>query len=162
AFEGGAALDASAEDVSDAAVAPDHFVTLPIHAVLPTEPDCTAWVNARPTPENIPANDIANHTMPRLEWLAAFHANPRSGCGSTWCSDLIGVTGNFGASTDMILRWAACKWGIEEDLARVLAQEKSSWLQSTPQGTNETECQSRNVAPGALNYWLESSPCKPT
>ena len=28
------------------------------------------------------------------------------------------VTGNFTGTTDMILQWAACKWGIDEDIVR--------------------------------------------
>ena len=31
------------------------------------------------------------------------------------------VTGNFSGSTDEILQWAACKWGVDEDMVRAQA-----------------------------------------
>jgi soluble lytic murein transglycosylase-like protein len=35
------------------------------------------------------------------------------------------VTGNFRGTTDEIIRWAAWKWGIDEDLLRAVAARES-------------------------------------
>lgn len=142
--------------------APERFVTLAPHAALPSESDCSAWVSERPTPENISENVTANRTVPPADWLAVFYANPIYECGpDLWCKDLGGVTGNFTGSTEMIIRWGACKWGIDEDLVRAQAVVESSWRMSDL-GDSDVVCHSRNVAPGALNYWSEPGPCKPS
>jgi len=39
------------------------------------------------------------------------------------------VTGNFTGTTDQIIQWAACKWGIDEDIARAQASKESWWFQ---------------------------------
>jgi hypothetical protein len=41
------------------------------------------------------------------------------------------VTGNFTGTTDEILQWGACKWGIDEDIVRAQAEMESHWHQST-------------------------------
>jgi autotransporter family porin len=41
------------------------------------------------------------------------------------------VTGNFTGTTDEIIQWAACKWGIDENLIRAEATLESHWVQST-------------------------------
>lgn len=41
------------------------------------------------------------------------------------------VTGNFTGTTDEILQWAACKWGVDEDMVRAQAAVESWWRQNT-------------------------------
>jgi len=41
------------------------------------------------------------------------------------------VTGDFVGTTDEIIQWAACKWGIDEDVARAQVAKESYWLQTT-------------------------------
>jgi autotransporter family porin len=41
------------------------------------------------------------------------------------------VTGNFTGTTDEILQWAACKWGIDEDVVRAQIAKESWWHMST-------------------------------
>jgi len=120
-------------------------------------------VSAAPTPENVPGNAAANKVMPPANWLAALHASPASDCSGSGpsCTDYANVTGAFTGSTDMILRWAACKWGIDEDVVRAEAYEESSWNQSL-EADSDTTCHSGSVPMGALNYWSEASPCKPS
>ena len=36
-------------------------------------------------------------------------------------------TGNFTGTTDEILQWAACKWGIDEDIVRAQIAKESYW-----------------------------------
>ncbi len=40
------------------------------------------------------------------------------------------VTGNFKGTTDEILQWGACKWGIDEDIVRAQAAKESWWTQT--------------------------------
>ena len=84
------------------------FETLPVGATLPTEAQCAARV--RPAAEIRPQNATFNATTG-----ARPHAEkPR-------------VTGNFTGTTDEILQWAACKWGIDEDLVRAQIARESWW-----------------------------------
>jgi autotransporter family porin len=41
------------------------------------------------------------------------------------------VTGGFRGTTDEILAWAACKWGLAPDLLRAAAAQESGWRQAT-------------------------------
>ena len=41
------------------------------------------------------------------------------------------VDGQFTGTTYEILRWAACKWGIDEDIVAAQAVQESSWNQAT-------------------------------
>lgn len=141
--------------------APAHFYTLAPHATLPSGSQCSTWVKSMPTRETVPANATFNVVVPTSSWLVAMHANPIYGGNTAWKNDFARVNGAFSGSTDMIIRWAACKWGIDEDILRAEAVEESSWVQSA-KGDSDTVCHSRNVAVGALNYWKEPSPCKPS
>ena len=38
------------------------------------------------------------------------------------------VTGNFTGTTDEIIQWAACKWGIDEDIVRAQMAKESWWI----------------------------------
>lgn len=66
-----------------------------------------------PTPEDRPENAVANATpgsgAPNARW-------PR-------------VDGRFTGTTDEIIQWAACKWGIQVDWARAQVAKESWWLQ---------------------------------
>ena len=144
----------------DGGGAPAHFSTVPPHGLLPSEDQCAAWVSSQPTPETVPANQSANQTTPTQAWLSDLHAIPLQGT-PTEAADIAPVTGNFTGSTDMILRWAACKWGVDEDVVRAEAYEESSWRQSLA-ADDDAVCHSRNVPTTALNYWSEPSPCHPS
>ena len=41
------------------------------------------------------------------------------------------VTGHFVGTTDEILQWVACKWGIDENIVRADAVVESYWVQAT-------------------------------
>jgi hypothetical protein len=99
------------------APAAGHFATLPAGSPLPTDAQCTALV--RPAGEVRPDNATPNHTK-------GFGppSNPPAGVYSR-------VTGNFTGTTDEILQWASCKWGIDEDIVRAQTAKESWWHQST-------------------------------
>ncbi len=87
------------------------FALLPVGATLPTDADCAARV--RPMTENRAGNATANATRGTV----ANATYPR-------------VTGNFTGTTDEILQWVACKWGIDEDYVRAQVLVESNWNQA--------------------------------
>jgi hypothetical protein len=95
------------------------FVTLPVGAVLPSGAECAARV--RDAGEIRPENGAANATRG-----SRANANTRS----EW-SQFSRVDGDFVGSTDEVIQWAACKWGIDEDIARAQVIKESYWYQST-------------------------------
>ncbi|MCU1501565.1 MAG: hypothetical protein JWM12_919, partial [Ilumatobacteraceae bacterium] len=88
-----------------------HFGTLPVGAVLPTDAQCAAAV--RPAAEIRPANASFNNTR---------GSTPQSGFYAR-------VTGNFTGTTDEIIQWVSCKWGIDEDIVRAQTAKESGWFQ---------------------------------
>jgi hypothetical protein len=93
------------------------FVTLPPGSTLPGDEDCRARVRPAPEirPENATFNQTTGHpTQPELPYFA-----------------LAGrITGNFTGTTDEIIQWVACKWGIDEDVVRAQVARESWWYQS--------------------------------
>jgi hypothetical protein len=81
-----------------------------------------------------PDNRVPNHAMPAPGAVhAAFAARPLSVDGSydprwdTWLLPRVG--GQFTGSTDEIIQWAACKWGLSDNLLRAMAVRESTWYQ---------------------------------
>ncbi|HWL42367.1 MAG TPA: hypothetical protein VNQ73_05440 [Ilumatobacter sp.] len=91
------------------------FATLPVGAELPSGAECAARV--RPAPEIRPDNSGPNSVR---------------GSGPNTSPDWPGfrrVDGNFTGTTDEIIQWAACKWGIDEDMVRAQVVKESYWHQ---------------------------------
>ncbi len=106
-----------------------HFVTLAPDTPLPSDARCASLI--APEPEARPQNTVYNRTVPTAAELALFRASiPR--WTTTPPADYARVDGNYTGSTDMILRWAACKWGIDEDVVRAQAWTESKWRQGGP------------------------------
>jgi autotransporter family porin len=116
--------------------APAYFHTLPPGAKLPTGTQCAAWVRARPAAENKGMNRRYNHTdgqyvgrqffagdKPQADRLLA----PR-------------INGHFTGTTKEILRWAACKWGIDQNLVFAQAAVESWWRQTTKGDWESSGC----------------------
>lgn len=116
-------------DARSAAGGRSHFGTLPPRAPLPSGQDCAAAIPS--TPETLPANIPFNQAMPTALQLAEFYRHPVFGANPP-ASDFFRVDGHYAGSTDMILRWAACKWGIDEDVVRAQAWTESKWKQGGP------------------------------
>jgi hypothetical protein len=49
---------------------------------------------------------------------------------TNWIAKRNQVTGNYTGTTDEIFRWAACKWGVEENVLRAVAVQESDWHQN--------------------------------
>ncbi|GAA1641336.1 hypothetical protein [Catellatospora bangladeshensis] len=105
-----------------AAAAPSRFTTLKPGSKLPSGSQCAAWVRARPKKENKGANRTANRTTGHRVDPAAF------GDGAALAKR---VDGQFTGTTEEILRWAACKWGVDEDIVKAQAAIESWWRQGT-------------------------------
>jgi hypothetical protein len=108
--------------------APVRFGTLPPGAVLPSGGRCAVWVRALALPERKGMNRAAN--LATGHRLGAGFFDPRAT--DPRAARLAGrVDGAFTGTTEQILRWAACKWGIDEDLVRAQAAAESWWRQTT-------------------------------
>ena len=91
------------------------FETLPVGATLPSDATCAALV--RDAPEIRPANATFNQTRGQQNpALPGYFGR---------------VTGNFVGTTDEIIQWAACKWGLDEDVVRAQTAKESWWFQRT-------------------------------
>jgi len=113
------------------AIAPARFQTLPVGAALPSDAECAARV--RPTPVEIrPENETYNRTRGHLTGPDADPGHPR----------FARVTGDFVGTTDEIIQWSACKWGIDEDVVRGQAAKETYWFQKNVGDftTSESQC----------------------
>jgi autotransporter family porin len=81
--------------------------------------------------EPVPANQTANNTVPAdpaaVPWSDA-ELGPSNW--PKWYAKRVQVTGNYRGTTDEIIQWAACKWGLDPDLMRAVAVQESDWRQS--------------------------------
>ena len=103
-----------------------YFQTLPPGATLPTDAECAARVH-RSTWEPRTDNDAANHTKPD----APVHLAKSDAFDSTWNEKYEPrITGDFTGTTDEIIQWAACKWGIADNMVRAQAVVESHWHMS--------------------------------
>lgn len=92
-------------------VAPGRFATLPPGAALPDDATCAALVT--------PADEIRAVNAP---------FNARRGAQKNLSGPYLGrVTGDFTGTTDEILQWVSCKWGIDTDIVRAQAAKESYW-----------------------------------
>lgn len=118
-----------------------YFRTLPPGSHLPSDTECAAAIKRRP--ENKAVNRSFNSAPGSQRLPADFFGSavdPRAN--SVFAAR---VTGSYTGTTDEILQWAACKWGIDEDIVRAQAAIESWWRQTT-QGDWTTD--SSRCAPG--------------
>jgi hypothetical protein len=112
-----------------------YFSMRPVGAwsALPTDAACRARVH-RSRWEPRLDNDGPNHHRPRARAVhRALAARPVSSQGAyarRWDRWLLPrVDGQFTGTTDEIFQWAACKWGLPDDLLRAIAVRESTWYQ---------------------------------
>jgi hypothetical protein len=114
-----------------------HFMILPPGSALASDATCAASVRRKP--ENKGVNAAYNATMghQHLGDDIFSGSDPRANT-----EIAVRVTGSFTGTTDMILQWAACKWGIDEDVVRAQAALESWWRQSAQGdwGTSADRC----------------------
>jgi hypothetical protein len=100
---------------------------------LPGNDACVARVHRSPW-EPRPSNARANRTMPDPSAVhASLGTRPRGAHGTydrrwnTWL--LPRVDGQHTGTTDENIQWAACKWGLSDNLLRAIAAAESTWFQ---------------------------------
>ena len=97
---------------------------------LPGDQECSARVN-RSSGELRTDNAGANHRVPTPQQIAGVAPwNETIGVDPKADALRKRVTGNFTGTTDEILQWVACKWGIDADIVRAQAIVESHWHQS--------------------------------
>jgi hypothetical protein len=101
------------------------YTTLSPGAALPSEAQCASEI-ARDPWEPRPENRTANMTN---AWATGFRLRS-SYIGTIFPAYEQRVTGNFTGTTNEIIRWAACKWGFDEEDVRAVAVIESTWRQS--------------------------------
>lgn len=133
--------------VGSTASAATYFKTLGPGATLPSSTTCRDRVLAEPsTWEPRPANQVANNTT-------GGNISVRiDGASSTYNSRYASrIKGDFRGTTNQILRWGACKWGLDEDITKARAVAESYWRQST--------LGDRTTSTSACSLIGKSAPC---
>jgi hypothetical protein len=102
------------------------FQTLPPGAKLPSGAYCARRVRASAVQEIVPDNATYNRTVGQKVGPGLFPA------GDSPQASLLAplITGDFTGTTQQILEWAACKWGISQDVVFAQAAAESNWQQN--------------------------------
>ena len=120
-------------------------MTLPPGSALPGDSTCASQIT-RSSFEPRADNNAANHQLPTAAEIANLHPwNPLIGMDTLSDNLRKRITGNFTGTTDEILQWAACKWGIDANIIRAEAVTESNWYQSHlgDYTTNQSLCPPR-------------------
>jgi hypothetical protein len=115
-----------------------HFHTLPPGSALPSGAQCARRVGVSPGPDIRLTNQAYNRTVGQHVGPTLFPRgdSPQSGLLSPR------ISGDFTGTTEQILQWAACKWGINQDVVFAQAAAESSWRQDHlgDWGTDGSRC----------------------
>ena len=105
------------------------FGTLAPGSTLPTGAQCAALVRAAPVPAEIKGVNRTANATPGSTPAGVTGLQAR-------------VDGGFTGTTEQVLRWAACKWGVDEDVVKAQAAIESWWRMDTrgDLGTDPTRC----------------------
>ena len=125
------------------------FATLPPGSKLPSEEDCAASVKTKA--ENKHMNTTYNQTKGNQTLAADYFGWGDPKMNAEFAPR---VTGDFTGTTDEILQWAACKWGIDEDIVRAQAA-RESWWQMTARGDWSTD---PSVCPPGHGLGVDGTP----
>ncbi|MFW2382115.1 MAG: hypothetical protein ACN4GZ_10180, partial [Acidimicrobiales bacterium] len=101
---------------------------LPPGSALPTDDACRAQVQSAPEVR-----------------AANVQSNSRAGGPTLSGAEFGRVTGNMTGTTDEIIQWAACKWGLPADIVRAQAATETWWRQGFLGDWTETAA---DCAPG--------------
>ncbi|MEO7020953.1 MAG: hypothetical protein ABI234_12435 [Ktedonobacteraceae bacterium] len=120
------------------------FTTLPPGATLPSEQNCTSRIH-RFSWEPRTDNNKANQSVPTKEQIALLTPWDKTiGVDPQANTLLQQITGNFTGTTNEIFQWAACKWGMDENIVRAVAIVETNWNQNkqSDYATNQSYCPS--------------------
>ncbi len=92
-------------------------------------------------PEQRPTNVSANNTVPSDAALLAFHEQAALGF-NVMAKYVTGRPGLASPSTDDLIQWASCKWGIPTEIERAQVYEESKWfnLDGVGKGLGDEAC----------------------
>jgi autotransporter family porin len=115
---------------------PAYFHTLAPGAALPSGAQCARWVRARPIAENKGLNQRDNQAKGKPVGAGFLSGDEPQ------ADQLIAprINGDFTGTTAEILRWAACKWGIDQDIVFAQAAVESWWRQTTQGDWESSGC----------------------
>ena len=118
------------------------FTTLPPGARLPSSATCARLVNASPEGEVKAANKPYNQRTGSHVGKKFFPTTPDSDKPAAEKKLAPRINGDFTGTTIDILRWAACKWGINQNIVFAQAAVESWWQQDTlgDFGTEASAC----------------------
>lgn len=101
--------------------------TLPVGQTLPSSQYCADYANEVGSDrEAVPENKDANRSVP-----ANLELPPWPDFWDPAANRLFvpRIDGQYTGTTDQIIVWGACKWGISTDVVRAMAMAESSWRQ---------------------------------
>ncbi len=103
------------------------FETLPPGSELPSADECARRVEGAGLGREVrPENEVANRSTPQGLSLPPW---PDFWDPSANRLFVPRIDGAYTGTTDEIIAWGACKWGIDVDLVRAMAMSESSWRQ---------------------------------
>ncbi len=71
-----------------------------------------------------PQNNAQNHRTPKRPLIVRKHPD----FNTAWQTKFRPrISGNFTGTTDEIIQWAACKWGLSDDMLHAEAVDESDW-----------------------------------
>ncbi len=118
-----------------------YFQTLPPGAKLPTGTACAAKAHYSAW-EPRADNNAANHRTPPWPVKERNHPDFNSTFNEKFKPR---INGDFTGTTDEIIQWAACKWGLSDELVRAEAVDETEWHQD-----NESDDENRSSGHCAL------------
>lgn len=127
------------------------FVTSAPNSALPADVTCAAKINAAKKLENRPDNAVYNATLGKA--LPNFFNGSLPHANSVIAAH---ISGNFTGSTEDILRWGACKWGLDENVVKAMAANESQWQQA--HRFNATNLAAAQAAASAVGNTLTYHP----
>src|SRR5215471_2917608 len=163
------ANDGGGHTSAECAVALDANASSDMYAGHPINRE-TVPANQLPHSPGSPPDGITspvNQTKPSAAQLAYYASDGYRSSGMdepyTWMKM---VDGQYTGTTEMIIRWAACKWGMDEDMIRAQATtEHGTWIQWNAGGDERrsiAQCQAgNNPDHNSTNLWgyLISNAC---
>ena len=121
-----------------------HLGNLAPKAALPAESTCATLANQSNFPETTPenVNDGTGWNANNQIWTTPSYFYTNAGRdGLAPAVDFAAVNGHYSGSTQDIIRWAACKWGVDEDWAYAeTAQETGGWTNACAQMHGGSSC----------------------
>lgn len=126
--------------------------TSPVGAALPSGEECARRV-VRHAREPRPSNATANAATPGPVVLPPW---------PDYWNPIVNrvlvprVDGAYAGTTEDIIDWGACKWGMDPELIRAVAWTESSWYQSKAGDVEEEQrlCAGGDVAPCPTSFGL--------